>query len=960
MLTVDQVRATFIEFFKGKPGGGGAGHTFVPSSPCVPPDDPTLLFTNAGMNQFKPIFLGQADPASDLGRLKRAVNTQKCIRAGGKHNDLEDVGKDTYHHTLFEMLGNWSFGDYFKKEAVQWSWELLTKVYKIPGDRLYATYFEGNPAQGMAADEETRQLWLQFLPESHVLPGNMADNFWEMGDTGPCGPCTEIHYDRIGGRNASAMVNKSDPDVIEIWNNVFIQFERVAGGKLRPLPAKHVDTGMGLERLVSVLQHRRSNYDTDVFTPIFDEIQRLTGARPYMGLLGNEDKDNIDTAYRVIADHIRTLTFALTDGALPSNVGRGYVLRRILRRAVRYGRQMLNAKSGFFSQLVPIVVERFGAAFPELRKDPAKIAMLILEEEESFGRTLDRGIKLFSEYAENAKASTISGADAFKLYDTFGFPIDLTVLMAGERGLAVDTTGFEAEAEKARDLSRSGGKAQTEKSLSLSGEEVARLNGMKVHLTDDSAKHDSKEVAAHVKAIWNGVNFDQHARVGMGHVGKQIGIVTDKTPFYPQMGGQEGDTGKLTVLKAHSSGISDRGEFIVQDTRAFGGYVLHIGHVSHGEITVGDTVTMNVDKIQRIQTASNHTATHLANLGLRAALGATVDQRGSMVARDKMRFDFSHNAPVSPAQIEQVESLVHEQIKRNLKVHISPAPLHVAKGVNTVRAVFGEAYPDPVRVVSIGMSVEKLLENPAKSDNMGYSVEFCGGTHVDSTAIIGDFAIIAEEAVAKGVRRITAVTGDAASAAIKQANALLSEVTNAANAPDLAKAVQSLGTQIDSATIPLSRKAALRAQLVILQEKAKAAVKAADGAVRDDAVRAAKVIAQSSLMANDLVVVTTIEAGDSRDGLLAAIKTIRDTCPRCPVMLLSIDPNTGKVAVACAVPDAAIAKGLKAGDWLRDTCLIVGGKGGGRPDAATGGGTDAAKVPEALRAAKASALRLLM
>lgn len=963
MLTADQIRATFIEFFKGKPGGSAGGHTFVPSSPCVPVEDPTLLFTNAGMNQFKPIFLGQADPGTDLGKLRRAVNSQKCIRAGGKHNDLDDVGKDTYHHTLFEMLGNWSFGDYFKQEAVSWSWELLTKVYRIPGDRLYATYFEGNPAQGLAPDEETRQLWLTFLPESHVLPGNMEDNFWEMGETGPCGPCTEIHYDRIGGRNASGQVNKSDPDVIEIWNNVFIQFERLAGGNLRPLPFKHVDTGMGLERLVSVLQHRRSNYDTDIFTPIFDELCRLTGARPYMGLLGSEDKDNIDTAYRVVADHIRTLTFALTDGALPSNVGRGYVLRRILRRAVRYGRQMLNAKPGFFSQLVPVVVERFAGAFPELKRDPARVAAVLLEEEESFGRTLDRGIKLFAEIAAEAKGGTVSGADAFKLYDTFGFPIDLTVLMAQERGLKVDAVGFEAESERAKELSRSGGKAQGEKSLALSGEEVARLKGMHIHPTDDASKFEGREVAAHVKAVWNGSTFDQHARVGMGHVGKQIGIVTDKSPFYAQMGGQDGDTGKLTVLKAvAASGNSDRGEFVVEDTRMFGGYILHIGHIAHGELTVGDTVTMMVDKLKRVQTASNHTATHLANLGLRAVLGDGVDQKGSMVARDRLRFDFSHGAPVSAAQIEQVERLVHEQIKRNLTVHIQPAPLHVAKGVNSVRAVFGETYPDPVRVVSIGVAVDKLLEHPARAENMGYSVEFCGGTHVESTAIIGEFAIVAEEAVAKGVRRVTALTGDAAAAAMKAANTLATEIVHAesAKAGELGKVVAALTAQVDAAVIPLARKAALRASLAGLAERAKAAGKATEGTAREEAVRAAKVLAEGSLMANDLVVVSTIGAGDSRDALLAAVKTIRDTCPRCPVMLMSIDPQTGKVAVACAVPEAAVAKGLKAGDWLRDACALMGGKGGGRADAATGGGVEAAKVPDAVRAAKAAALRLLM
>jgi len=966
MLTTDQVRATFIEFFKGKPGAGANGHTFVRSSPCVPVDDPTLLFTNAGMNQFKPIFLGQADPGTDLGRLKRAVNSQKCIRAGGKHNDLEDVGKDTYHHTFFEMLGNWSFGDYFKTEAIEWSWELLTKVFKIPGDRLYATYFEGNAKLGLPPDDETKQLWLRFLSPTHVLPGNMKDNFWEMGETGPCGPCTEIHYDRIGERNAAARVNQSDPDVLEIWNNVFIQFERLGDGSLRPLPARHVDTGMGLERLVSVLQHVRSNYDSDVFMPIFAKIEQITGAPPYMGKLGKDDHNNIDTAYRVIADHIRTLTFALTDGAVPSNVGRGYVLRRILRRAVRYGRQMLHARPGFFAQLVPVVVERFGGAFPELTKNPEKVTAMILEEEESFGRTLDRGIKLFEEVAANAAGgggSTIAGADAFMLYDTFGFPIDLTVLMAEERGLKVDMAGYEAQRNLAEERSRAGAVKESEKSLALSGEEIARLKRMGVDPTDDSFKFELRDHAAHIKAIWNGLNFDEHSRVGMGHVGKQVGIVTDKTTFYAQMGGQEGDHGKISVLKAvRNAGLADHGEFIVEHTLNFGGYVLHVGHMTKGEFTVGDTVTMSVEKLRRAAIAANHTATHLANLGLRTVLGANVDQKGSLVAKDRMRFDFSHHAPVSPEQLGQVESLVHEQIKKNLTVYAQTSPLHVAKGVNTLRAVFGEAYPDPVRVVSIGVPVENLLANPGRDENMRHSVELCGGTHVATTAIIGEFAIISEEAVAKGVRRVTAITGDAAVAAIKSAEALSQRLDAAGKSPDheLSKAVQTLVAEIDAAIIPVSRKGALRARLAPLAERAKSAGKNAGAAIRDEAVKTAKTIANSALMANDMVIVATVPAADNRDALLAALKTLRDNCPRSALMLISIEPESGKVAVACIVPETMIAKGLKAGDWLRDTCTLIGGKGGGKPDSAMGGGTDVAKVPEAIRAARTSALRLVM
>jgi alanyl-tRNA synthetase len=970
-LTADSIRRTFIEFFKGKPAAAN-GHTFVPSSPCVPLDDPTLLFTNAGMNQFKPIFLGQADPASDMGRLKRAVNSQKCIRAGGKHNDLEDVGKDTYHHTFFEMLGNWSFGDYFKKEAIEWSWELLTKIYKLPPEALYATYFEGNPKAGLQPDNETRDLWLQFLPAERVLPGNMKDNFWEMGETGPCGPCTEIHVDRLAvigmgdeewqPRNAAAIVNKGDPDVIEIWNNVFIQFNRESDGSLKPLPAKHVDTGMGLERLVSVLQKKRSNYDTDVFAPIFAAIERLTNApHPYMGRLGTHDTNNVDTAYRVIADHIRTLTFAITDGALPSNVGRGYVLRRILRRAVRYGRQMLGAKTGFFAQLVPVVVERFGEAFPELRKDPGRVARIILEEEESFGKTLDRGIKLFEQVAGEAKNKTIAGLDAFRLYDTYGFPIDLTVLMAEERGLTVDIAGYEAEAAKAVELSRSGGKQETEKPLILAGEQVARLKHLDIPPTDDSHKFELKDVRATVRAIWNGSDFDDEAQTSVSHQHRRIGIVTDRTCFYSQMGGQEADTGRIELLH-EEEGRGAGGVFIVESTQAFGGYVLHIGHIASGELRVGDTVLMSVDKLRRARIAGNHTATHLTNLLLRQVLGSHVDQKGSLVAPDRMRFDFSHNQPVNAAELEMIERGVQERVRQNLQVHTRAAALHVSKGITGLRAVFGETYPDPVRVVSIGKTVDALLDKPDSADWMGYSVEFCGGTHVPSTAMIGDFALISEEAVAKGVRRVVALTGDLATEAQKTAIEFERRIKATSFLPpmDLPKAVAQLSTDLEQQVISSARKAHLRAAVAQLQDKVKAASKQMAGALRDQAVGQARALADSAITANEAVVVGTVEAGDDRQALQAAVKTVRDKLPRAAVMLLSVDEAGGKVAIMCAVPDPLIARGLKAGDWLRDTAAVVGGKGGGKPDSAQGGGTDITKVNDAIKTARTAAIRLVM
>ncbi len=959
---VDRVRKTFIDYFCQK-----QGHTFVPSSPAVPLDDPTLLFTNAGMNQFKPIFLGQVDPNTDMGRWKRAANSQKCIRAGGKHNDLEDVGKDTYHHTFFEMLGNWSFGDYFKKEAIEWAWDLLTNVYGLAPDRLYATYFEGNAAAGLEPDHEARDLWLKVLPPSHVLPGNMKDNFWEMGETGPCGPCSEIHYDRIGGRDAAHLVNSGDPDVLEIWNNVFIQYNREDDGSLRALPAKHVDTGMGLERLVSVLQDRRSNYDTDVFMPIFAAIESATGARPYRGRLGAEDKDNVDTAYRVIADHIRTLTFAIADGALPSNVGRGYVLRRILRRAVRYGRQMLNAKPGFFAMLAPIVIERFGEAFPGLRTNPQHIINVIMDEEQSFGRTLDRGIKLFEKVAEETQAAggkTIAGADAFKLYDTYGFPIDLTALMAAERGLAVDMAAYEAERLKAEELSRSAGAKSGEKQLALGAEEVARLQHMKVEPTDDAAKFESADVRARVRAIWNGENFDERAKVALLASERTIGIVLDRTNFYAEMGGQEADIGKIALLKEARSSVTDLhngGEFIVESVKSFGGFILHIGRVAKGEIRVGDTVVATIDRRRRARTAGNHTATHLANFGLRKVLGGVVDQRGSLVAAERMRFDFTHSQPVSPAQLAEVEGIVRSQIKQDLTVYAEPAPLQVAKSISGLRAVFGETYPDPVRVVSIGEPVSELLDNPGNNAWQELSVEFCGGTHVSSTAMIGGFCIVSEEAVAKGIRRIVAVTGDEAEASLAQVREISQRVAQTATLADeqLPSALPALIAEIDGSSMPVAAKHDLRGKVGELQERAKSAEKAAAGKVRDRAVAEARSLAQSALTANDPIVVGRIDAAGDRQALQAAVKTITDTCPRCAVLLMTVDSADGKVAIAAAVPQPLIQKGLKAGDWIRETSAIVGGKGGGRPDSAQGGGTETAKAGEALKTARSYAMRLV-
>jgi alanyl-tRNA synthetase len=941
-----EVRRSFIEFFAGR------GHRTVPSSPVVPLEDPTLLFTNAGMNQFKPAFLGNLPPGHPLSGVLRAANTQKCIRAGGKHNDLDDVGKDTYHHTFFEMLGNWSFGDYFKQEAIDWAWELLTGVWGLDPSRLYATYFGGDDAAGLNPDGEARELWLRHLPPERVIPGNMKDNFWEMGDTGPCGPCSELHYDRIGGRNAAARVNKGGEDVIEIWNLVFIQFDRQADGTLRSLPAKHVDTGMGLERVSSILRGVDSNYDTDLFTPIFAEIERITGARAYRGRFGSEDPDGVDTAYRVIADHARTLTFALTDGAMPGNEGRGYVLRRILRRAVRYGRQNLGARPGFFSRLAPVVAEHMGEAFPELRRDPGRVAEIILDEEQSFGRTLDRGLKLFIEAAEAAgPAGRITGEDAFRLYDTYGFPLDLTVLMAEERGLSVDASGFEAEMDKQKERSRAGAKGGGEGGLILDGDAIARLRALKVKETDDSHKFVPREIRATVRAIWNGSNFDEHATVDTAGM-HPVGVLLDRTNFYAEMGGQVGDTGRMTVSRESKNGARPGGgEFRVEDARSHGGYVLHVGRMRRGEIRVGDDVTLHLDGPRRHAIASNHTATHLLNLALRRVLGEGVDQRGSLVAEDRLRFDFTQNGAVPAEQLGEAEAIVRQLIEEDLSVHADLAPLEAARRISGLRAVFGEAYPDPVRVVSIGARVEDLLKDPGLDSWKKLSVEFCGGTHLMSTGEARSFALVQEEAVAKGIRRVVALTGGAAMAAHAAADQLEARIREGdrLSGETLRVEHQELLVQLDGLTLPAARKAALRARLGEMGDRIKHSEKEAAARRAGEAAREAAVLADAAERAGEPFFVSTIEVGSDRGALQAAINAVAQRVPRKAVMLLS--PDADKVSVMAVSPKELQAK-LKAGDWVREVTATMGGKGGGRPDAAQGAGADASKLKDAVKTAR--------
>ena len=655
------------------------------------------------------------------------------------------------------MLGNWSFGDYFKKDAIGFSWELLTKVYGLDPDRLYVTYFEGNEEGGLEPDLEAKELWKSVgVQESHILPGNMKDNFWEMGDQGPCGPCSEVHYDRIGGRNAAHLVNQDDPNVLEIWNNVFIQFNRESDRSLKPLPNKHVDTGLGFERLVSIMQNKSSNYDTDIFTPLFQVIQDITGAREYRGKFGTEDPDGIDTAYRVVADHVRTLTIAISDGVVPNNEGRGYVMRRVLRRGARYARKYFGVEIGnFFSKLVPTLVGQLSHIFPELEKKQGDVVEILDEEEVSFSKTLDRGERQFEHYAQQAKVKGVDklhGADVWRLYDTFGFPVDLTRIMAEERGLQIDDAEFEEARLKAREASKGQKKAAAD-TVKLGVHELGKLEKMNdVPKTDDIAKFGKSNITAQIKAIYHGKIF--HSSTEEIPEGEQLGIILDRTNFYAEQGGQENDTGKLI--------IDGRAELEVGDVQSYAGYVLHTGFMKYGSFSVGDTIVCEYDELRRWPIRNNHTGTHILNYALKEVLGDGVDQKGSLVAAEKLRFDFSHKSTLSDQELEKIEEISTEYIRKNCPVYAQDVPLATAREISGVRAVFGETYPDPVRVVSVGVEVEEILKNVKDPQWQKISIEFCGGTHVQKTGDIKDLVILEASGIAKGIRRIIAVTGEAA------------------------------------------------------------------------------------------------------------------------------------------------------------------------------------------------------
>ncbi len=1000
--TSAQIRKQFIDFFV-----EGHAHTFVPSSPVVPHDDPTLLFTNAGMNQFKPFFLGTAKAS-----WKRVANTQKCIRAGGKHNDLDDVGRSRRHHTFFEMLGNWSFGDYFKQGAIEMAWELLTKVWKLDNTRLHVSCYEGNETAGIPRDTEAAAIWKKVagLPDDHIHYFG-KDNFWEMGDTGPCGPCTEIYIDRrpqaeidadkaAEGGARRAPVNGDDPRVMEIWNNVFIQYNRDASGKLTTLPAQHVDTGMGLERICQVLQGKDDNYATDLFTPIFTALTKLTGIT-YTGKFpktnaADPDAEAADTqlrhdiAFRVIADHLRCLTFAITDGATPSNEGRGYVLRRILRRAVRFGRQQLDLQHPFLHTLVPVVAATMGDMFPELRQNPQRVLELIREEELSFGRTLTRGIELFEEAADKARERTekeerrvaltvakakalnpgaepavvevipkvtpvIDAEDAFRLYDTYGFPIDLTRIMAEERGMNVDIAGYDRLMEEARTIARAGDKGAGNPVFDLPPNILDELPRMNIHATDDAHKFHHAPTRATVRALWNGKDLEQTADASASRPGEQISVILDKTNFYAEMGGQVGDTGEL-----HSDANA---VFVVDTTRSVGPYVLHIGHLKTGKIQVGVGVTAMVTG-HRDQTEKNHTSTHLANWALRETLGDHVQQKGSLVDHDKLRFDFIHTKAMADEEIHNVEMLVNGCIDQKLPVYAEVAPQELALKIFGLRAVFGEKYPPMVRVVSVGAPLIDLLKEPGNPKWKQFSVEFCGGTHLGNAGDAEKFVVIAEESVSKGIRRLVAVTGKSARDAMTQSIAIESliaqgKLTTPANIPNI---IASLQKAIAGGGVPLLAKRHALAAVSELQDRLKKFTKQeAQTAAAGNTATDAEALLNHAQTINGVVLVVASIPNATAETLRNTWDWLKRKHPQQNVAVLLAsqveetdkegNPLPPKVNLLAAVGDPFIDR-LKAGEWIKAVAPIVGGTGGGRPQLAMAGGKDVTKIEDALIAAR--------
>lgn len=899
MKTSNEIRNDFIKFFEQR------GHKFVPSSPVIPYDDPTLLFTNAGMNQFKDVFLG-------IGTrdYSRAVNSQKCIRVSGKHNDLEEVGRDTYHHTFFEMLGNWSFGDYYKKEAIEWAWELLTVVWKLDKKRLYATVFE--------TDDEAEELWKKVtdINPSHVLRFGKKDNFWEMGETGPCGPCSEIHIDLSEKGDCGHLVNAGDPRVMEIWNLVFIQYNRDDKGMLTPLPAKHVDTGMGFERICAVLQGKKSNYDTDVFTPILNHISNLVG-KPYQSKLD----DPLDIAMRVIADHVRMLSFSIADGGIPSNEGRGYVMRRILRRAARFGRS-LGMHEPFIYKIVEAVVQSMGNQFPEIKERQIHIERVIKGEEESFNSTLDRGLEIFERVIEEiGHSKTFPGEDVFKLYDTYGFPLDLTEMIAAEKGLKVDVGRFVELMEAQRTRARDAVKSSTQ-ILNIGNE------------FDDS--------------IFIGYDVDQ-ADVILEKVIDNKYISFNRTPFYIESGGQVDDTGiiesegfKARVLKS-----------IKQDKK-----LIHEIEILEGNIAehIGKTVHVKVDYKRRQNIMRNHTATHLLHETLRRVLGNHVQQHGSLVAPDRLRFDFNHFEKVSDEQIKQIEKIVNQKISEGIDVEAKEMPIEEAKKIPDIKMFFGEKYGDTVRVL-------KLKDN--------FSAELCGGTHVKNTSDIGFFKIVSEASIASGIRRIEAVTGEGVKLYLEEQIAKILDMDN--DLKILLKEKEALEQELNQykkiepsnppslGVVPISIQivnSAIVNDVESLFKQREVAIEQINKQINDlkkelskyrvsDVASSLDVLIAEARTLDDFKIVSAKVNSDTMDELKSIGDTLRSKLSSgVGVLAATID---GKVALVCVVTDNLIKeKKLQAGKIVSEVAKLIGGNGGGRPHLATAGGKDVNKLDEAL------------
>ena len=853
MLTAKEIRESFKRFFESK------GHVIVPSAPMVIKDDPTLMFTNAGMNQFKDIILGN-HPAKN----KRVADSQKCLRVSGKHNDLEEVGHDTYHHTMFEMLGNWSFGDYFKKEAISWAWEYLVDVLKIDPANLYATVFEGSPEEGLERDNEAAGYWEQFLPKDHILNGNKHDNFWEMGDTGPCGPCSEIHIDlrpaeeraKVPGRD---LVNHDHPQVIEIWNLVFMQYNRKADGSLEPLPARVIDTGMGFERLCMALQGKTSNYDTDVFQPIIRVIASMAGT-----VYGKDPQT--DVAMRVIADHIRTIAFSITDGQLPSNAKAGYVIRRILRRAVRYGYTFLGQKQAFMYRLLPILIETMGDAYPELQAQQTLIEKVIKEEEEAFLRTLETGIRLLDKTMEDAKASgkkEISGVDAFTLYDTFGFPLDLTELILRENGLTVNTEEFDVEMQKQKQRARNAAAVET-------GDWVVLKEGETEFVGYDYTEYETSILRYRQVKQKNQTLYQ---------------IVLDKTPFYAESGGQVGDTGVL---------VNEFETVEIIDTKKENNLPIHLAKRLPEHLDAPMMACVDTDK--RAACAANHSCTHLLDEALRQVLGTHVEQKGSLVTPDGLRFDFSHFQKVTPEQLREVEHLVNAKIRENIPLtEYRNLPIEKAKELGAI-ALFGEKYGDEVRVVQFGSSIE-----------------FCGGTHVSATGKIGMVKILSESSVAAGIRRIEAITGAKVEEMMDTIEDTLNELRQLFNnAPDLKVAIRKY----------IEENAGLKKQMEAFMKEKEALVK---GKLINNAkdIHGVKVIkAVLPIPADSVKNIAFQLKGEFPTNLFVAIGST----------------DNGKPMLTVAVSEDLVATGINAGKLVREAAKLIQGGGGGQAHFATAGG----------------------